>query len=113
MPIYEYEPTEHDCLICQNRFSVIQEIGEPHLKYCPTCGMPCRRIVSHVSIKTSPRVDPERAAKKGLTTWKRTQKGTWEKLAGPGVDYIVGRPEDVAAVEAERRPRKIVDLDRD
>ena len=111
MPIYEYEPTEHDCLICSNRFEVIQGIDEPTLAYCPTCGMPCKRVVSRVSFKLAACVNPDKAAKKGLTTWRRADKGRWEKVAGPGVDVIEGRPEDIAAVESEKAKPKKVDLD--
>jgi putative FmdB family regulatory protein len=111
MPIYEYEPTEHDCLICENRFEVIQEIPEAPLEFCPTCGMPCRRIVSAATFKMSIGADPERAAKRGFTTWRKAGSATWEKIAGPGYDVLQGTPEEIRAVEEEKKTKKPIDLD--
>lgn len=53
------------------------------------------------------------AAKRGFTTWKRAKKGEWEKVDGPGVDAIVGTPEDMAAVEEEKKGGGTLDLDKD
>lgn len=54
----------------------------------------------------------EHAGAKGFTTYKKTDKGVWERIGGEGVDAIVGTPEDVAAVEAEKAPKKApIDLD--
>jgi len=55
---------------------------------------------------------PEKAAAKGFTTFKKVEKGKWEKVGGEGPDMIVGTPEDTAAVEAEKKPaKKVIDLD--
>ena len=110
MPIYEYEPTGHDCLICPNHFEVLQGMQEADLVFCPTCGLPCRRIATSAAIKINKSGDPEKAARKGLTTFKRAQKGVWEKVAGPGVDVIQGTPEYVAQSEAEKKPKKTYEL---
>ena len=48
---------------------------------------------------------------KGLTTFRKVEKGKWEKVAGPGVDMIVGSEQDIAAVEAEKSAPKKIDLD--
>ncbi len=110
MPIYEYELVEDRCLMCPGRFQVLQGVNEEPLKYCPCCGLPVRRVISSVNIKTRPAATAERAAKKGLTTFKRVAEGKWEKVAGPGVDGIVGTPKDVAAVKAERKKRPRLNL---
>ena len=113
MPLYEYEPTDWDCLICNGRFEVLQAMSEPHLEVCPTCGMPCHRIVSKIQVRTKKYHGADEAGKKGFTTFKKTQKGVWEKVGGEGVDAIVGSPEDVEAIDAEKKPKKVIDLDKD
>src|SRR5690349_12551284 len=98
--------------MCPGRFEALQAIDEEPLKNCPGCGLPCRRVVSSVSIKIKKHVDPERAAQRGFTTWKRTKVGEWEKVAGPGVDAIVSSEEDKRAISEEKKPKrkKSVDL---
>jgi len=113
MPIYEYEPTDHDCLICEGRFEVLQAIGAEAFELCPTCGLPCKRVVSRATFKASVSADPDRAGKKGFATFKRAEKGVWEKIGGEGPDYMVGSKEDIAAVDAEKTPSKpVIDLDK-
>ena len=112
MPIYEYELMDGECQMCPGRFDALQGIGDDPLVHCPGCGLPCRRVVSSVSIKVRTSADPEAAAKKGLTTWKRAKKGEWEKVAGPGVDAIVSSEEDKQAIKEEERKKKHLDLDK-
>ena len=111
MPIYEYEPDDRECLMCEGCIEVIQALGEEPLVYCPQCGLEVKRVVSRASFKVSTPSGADRAAEKGLTTFRRTQKGMWEKVAGEGVDMIVNSPEDFQAVEEEKKPKKVVDLD--
>lgn len=112
MPLYEYEKKDDDCLMCPGRFAVLQALAEPPLADCPWCGLPVRRVVSQVNINANPREsDPEKAAKQGFTTWKKTAHGTWEKLAGPGVDAIVASEADKQAVAEETKPKPTLDLD--
>ncbi|HRF61079.1 MAG TPA: zinc ribbon domain-containing protein [Fimbriimonadaceae bacterium] len=106
MPIYEYEPIDYDCLICGGRFEALQGIHDEPLPFCPTCGLDCRRVISKASIKIATPTDADRAAKKGLTTFRRAEKGVWEKVAGPGVDVIQGSAEEIASVEAEKKTSK-------
>lgn len=84
MPIYEYEPKDRDCLMCEGRIEVLQTIDEPTLEHCPHCGLDVCRVVSRASIQVQRGVSPEAAAKKGFSTYRRAGKGTWEKVAGPG-----------------------------
>lgn len=111
MPIYEYELKGGDCQICSGRFEALQGIGEEALTMCPTCGLPVVRVVSRASFKTRPDFNAGKAGEKGLTTYKRAGEGNWEKVAGPGVDAIVGTPEDAAIVEKEKKSPPKLDLD--
>lgn len=83
MPIYEYEPDDRDCAMCEGRVEVIQGIDEPPYQYCPWCGLGVRRIISRASIQIKKNVDPESAAKRGFSTFRKLEKGKWEKVAGP------------------------------
>ena len=114
MPIYEYEPEGHDCLICEGRTSFIQGIKEEPFKYCPTCGMEVRRVVSRASIKIKNPHLSNQGEGKGFVTWQRAEKGVWEKVSGEsGPDYLIGSKEDIAAVDAEKvAPKKVIDLDK-
>jgi len=112
VPIYEYEPDGHECFICSGRVEAIQAIGDEPLRFCPTCGLEVRKVVSKAAIKIARPSGAQRAADKGFTTWKRAEKGTWEKVAGGGVDYMVGDPSDVASLDAEKNPPKKLDLDK-
>jgi putative FmdB family regulatory protein len=105
MPIYEYEPVDHDCLICEGRVEVLQGLKEEPCQFCPTCGLAVRRVVSRASFELKRGVDPERASTRGFTTYKKAQKGTYEKIAGVGPDAFTS-PEAPAG-----KKRKVVDLD--
>lgn len=94
MPVYEYEHVHDDCEISGFRFSVVQGLDEPPLLYCPGCGLEVRRVVSAVSVVRSPQFSPGKAAERGFTTWRKSGKGQWEKVAGPGVDAIVAPSEE-------------------
>jgi putative FmdB family regulatory protein len=83
MPIYEYEPDDRECLMCEGRIEVLQTLGEAALKNCPHCGLSVRRVISAASIQIDKSVNPDKAAKKGFSTYRRAQKGVWEKVAGP------------------------------
>lgn len=112
MPIYEYEPIDRDCFICEGSLQFIQGIDEEPLEFCPHCGLEIKRIVSRASFKMSKGNPTTKGADRGFTTWKKSSKGVWEKVDGPGVDAIVASPEDIAAVEAEKSPPKLLDLDK-
>ena len=112
MPIYEYEPRDHECLICPNRIEILQGIADEALTVCPYCGLEIRKVVSRASFGVAKTMDYDKAGERGLTTFRRVEKGKWEKVGGPGADMLVGTPEDIAAVEAEKAPpAKVYDLD--
>lgn len=113
VPIYEYEPDDRECFMCEGRVAVLQAIDEEALRYCPSCGLEVRRVISKAAIKIAKPTGHDRAGEKGFTTWRRAEKGVWEKVSGEGADYMVGSPGDVAAVEAEKQaPAKRLDLDK-
>lgn len=114
MPVYEYEPDDRDCLMCDGRVDVIQGINEEPLKYCPWCGLEVKRVVSKVTFKMAGAAPDDKASRKGFTTFRRAEKGVWEKVSGEGPDVLAGTKEDVAAVEEEKKPTKtVIDLDKD
>lgn len=105
VPIYEYEPLAHDCLMCEGKVAAIQGIQDPPLEYCPDCGLPVRRVVSSASFKVI-NTALKTSGEKGFTTWKKVESGRWEKVSGPGVDVITG---DLNSVKQED-PKKPLDL---
>jgi putative FmdB family regulatory protein len=112
MPIYEYKPKEGGCERCEDAFEVFQQCSDEPLNKCPTCGTEVVRIISLSSFNTSKAFTYDEAAAKGFTTFKRAGEGRWDKIAGPGVDAIVGSKEDMEAIKEEKlRPKKVIDLD--
>jgi putative FmdB family regulatory protein len=112
VPVYEYEPDDRHCFMCDGRVAVIQSVHEEPLKYCPHCGLEVRRVISKVAIKIEGQTTDDKAARKGFTTFRKSEKGVWEKIGGEGPDYLVGSQEDIAAVEAEKQgDAKVIDLD--
>jgi putative FmdB family regulatory protein len=112
VPIYEYEPDDRECFICNGKVEAIQNINDEPLKFCPTCGLEVRKVVSRATFQLGRESNPEKAASRGFTTFKRVEKGKWEKIGGEGPDMLVGTKEDMEAVEAEKKPsKKVVDLD--
>jgi putative FmdB family regulatory protein len=105
MPIYEYEPTGHECMMCEGRVAAIQGINDPPLEFCPDCGLGVRRVVSSASFKVNSAA-LNKAGEKGFTTWKKVESGRWEKVSGPGVDVIAGDPNSVK----EPPKKKPIDL---
>jgi predicted nucleic acid-binding Zn ribbon protein len=97
--------------MCEGRVAVIQGIHEDALKYCPDCGLEVRRVISQVQFKLAGvTATNEKAGRKGLTTFKKSETGVWEKIDGPGPAAMVASKEDIAAVQAEKS-RKILNLD--
>lgn len=106
MPIYEYEANEWACAICNGRFDALQSIEDEPLKYCPTCGQEVVKVISKATIKIAKFHGHEHAGKKGFTTYKRSEEGVWEKIAGEGVDAILSTEEDIQAVKQEKDIQK-------
>ena len=112
MPVYEYEPKNHDCLMCEGRVDVIQGVNEEPLAYCPWCGLDVKRVISRATIKVGEAPSDDKAGRKGFTTFRRAEKGVWEKIGGEGPEILAGTKEDMDAVEAEKaQPKKVIDFD--
>lgn len=101
MPVFEYEHLDGECELGEHRFAILHSAGEAELRFCPWCGKDVRRVVSPIHVRARSGFSAAKAAKHGLTTWKRARKGEWEKVDGPGVDGIISSEEDRAALEAE------------
>lgn len=84
MPIYEYAPEGHECLICDGRVEVMQGIKDEPLKFCPTCGLDVKRLISRPAFKIDSGVSADKAAEKGFSTFRRVGHGQYEKIAGEG-----------------------------
>lgn len=92
MPIYEYQTSANGCPYCRERFEVFQRVSEPTLTVCPHCGQPCQRLISapHVAIGGAHLLKEKHFSEHGFTQYRRTEKGKYEKTAGPGPDKISG-----------------------
>ena len=98
--------------MCPNRVESLQNIGDPPHEFCPDCGMPVKRVVSRPAFEISKTSNADKAAKKGFTIFRRAEKGVWERTAGEGPEFIVGTKADMAEIEAEKKPTKVLDLDK-
>ncbi|MEE4376540.1 MAG: zinc ribbon domain-containing protein [Candidatus Competibacteraceae bacterium] len=90
MPIYEYAPLSNDCPICQGRFEALQKMSESALDTCPTCGRPCRRLISvpHIGYSTHDLLASVNLVRHGFTQYRRAGGGIYEKTAGVGPNHI-------------------------
>jgi putative FmdB family regulatory protein len=90
MPIYEYRPISGACEHCHGRFDAWQKLAEPALAACPKCGQPCERLISapNVAMGGSHVLKEKHFSEKGFTQYRKTEKGQYEKTAGPGPDKI-------------------------
>jgi putative FmdB family regulatory protein len=60
MPIYEYEPYDRECLICEGKLQLMQSISEDTLSLCPFCGMEIKKLVSRATFKLQKHSGQER-----------------------------------------------------
>ena len=63
-------------------FEIMQSIDEEALTACPECGNAVERVLSGATSIRSERIDAEKLARNGMTTYKRVGKGAYEKVAG-------------------------------
>lgn len=103
MPIYAYEALVPGCPHCAEGFEVLQDLDEPPLAACPQCGREVHRVIGEVAMKVRVASDPESAARKGFTTYRRVGKGQYEKVAGEGAEGIVDK-------RTPAKKRKPIDL---
>lgn len=98
--------------MCEGRVDVIQSVKDDALKYCPWCGLDVKRVVSRATFKVAGTTPDDKASKKGFTTFRKAEKGIWEKVSGEGPDLMSGTKEDIAAIDEEKAPKRpVIDLD--
>ena len=90
MPIYEYEHEAPARGGCTDRFEAIEPMSKEPLTRCPTCGEPCRRVVSTFGVKggSSGLLSRSNLEAHGFTQYKRKGDGYYEKTAGVGPKAI-------------------------
>lgn len=93
MPIYEYQASgPKSCDHCVADFDVMQKMTDMPLKFCPDCHNPIHRKISRPNLaRPTPSLSEDNIAKHGLTQFKKVEKGVYEKTAGKGPEYIMGK----------------------
>ena len=82
MPIYQYEACNRakSCPKCRDGFDMLQSIHDNHLTVCPDCGSPIFRVICAPAIGHSRTDLNYRAKRAGFHSYKKVQKGEYEKL---------------------------------
>ena len=82
MPVYVYEAKEPEkgCAKCSGGFETVQSIDDPRLEKCPDCGAPVFRVICAPGLGHSRTDLNYRAKRAGFHTYKKLQKGEYEKL---------------------------------
>ncbi len=83
MPIYCYEIREGapgGCPHCRAGFEALQDLDEPVLTQCPTCGAPVCRVFAPPTVGRSISRLDDRAKAAGFSKLKRLGKGEYEKV---------------------------------
>ena len=89
MPLYDYAPVSGHCDTCNGRFEVMQRIADAKLTACPTCGQACERCVSAVALGGKYSLSQSKIESSGLTQYKKTEKGVYERTAGTGGPPVI------------------------
>jgi len=84
MPVYDYAPTSGHCDTCHGRFEAYQRIAEARLTRCPTCNQQVERVVSAVAIGGKYSTSDSKIKSLGLTKYKKSGDGVYERTAGTG-----------------------------
>lgn len=81
MPIYEYEAIDsgRGCERCRRRFEVLQDINEPPLDNCPSCGQRVRKVISWC--RAAVVETPEEYAKVEKQIAEYEKQGMWSHAA--------------------------------
>lgn len=70
--------------MCPGRVEAIQSMSDEPLKFCPTCGLDVKRVISRPAFKIDSGVNADKAAEKGFSTFRKVGQGQYEKIAGEG-----------------------------
>jgi len=91
MPLYIYAVIEADGSDGEV-FEVLQDMNESPLTLHPETGQPVHRVLSAPNVKRSavgkPDLSPRNLERLGLTQYRRSAGGKYEKTAGAGPDSI-------------------------
>jgi hypothetical protein len=93
MPLYVYAVIESDGSDGEI-FEVLQDLNEPPLTVHPETGQSVHRVLSAPNVKRSasalgkPDLSPKNLERLGLTQYRRSSSGRYEKTAGGGPDLI-------------------------
>jgi putative FmdB family regulatory protein len=87
MPIYEYEPLSGECPFCRGRFEELQDANDPPYENCPSCDVPCKRVISRPNVKRHDRaqsgvLSKENIERQGFVRYEKAGHGVWERTAG-------------------------------
>lgn len=91
MPLYDYAPLSGRCDRCNGRFEVMQRIADAKLSACPECGQACERLISAVALGGKYSLSNSKIESSGLTQYKRSEKGVYEKTAGKDGPPVIFR----------------------
>ena len=82
MPIYQYEACDprKSCRKCKDGFEIAQSIRDERLTVCPECGAPVFRVICAPALAHSRTDLNYRAKRAGFHSYKKVQKGEYEKL---------------------------------
>ena len=80
MPVYVYEAKGKGCARCANGFEISQSIKDDKLTVCPDCGAPVVRVIQAPALGHSRTDLNYRAKRAGFHSYKKVQKGEYEKL---------------------------------
>ncbi|MCP5517310.1 MAG: zinc ribbon domain-containing protein [Verrucomicrobiales bacterium] len=80
MPLYEYELTDGECVVCGGHFTLRRPLSAQPLTQCPACKKPVRRVYSAFNTpKITKPLSISDAKKAGFTVLKRVSKGEYER----------------------------------
>jgi putative FmdB family regulatory protein len=94
MPLYDYAPRSGHCDRCHGRFEIFQRIAEATLSCCPTCNQSVERVISAVAIGGKYSTGDSQIKSLGLTKYKKSGDGVYERTVGTGGPETIVRKKD-------------------
>jgi putative FmdB family regulatory protein len=94
MPLYEYAPTSGHCDACRGCFEVYQRVADAKLTRCPTCDQPVERVISAAALGGKYSTSDSKIKSLGLTKYKKSGDGTYERTVGSGGPETIVRKKD-------------------
>ena len=81
MPTYQYEAHDRrkSCAKCRDGFEIMQSINDDRLTVCPDCGSPIFRVIGAPALGHSKTDLNYRAKRAGFHSYRKVQKGEYEK----------------------------------